>query len=138
MLLLRSICPEDLFQIGVRDDLLAAGDEIAEGLALQHAVRQEGEVGNLVKDFIAGREGFDIGPVGLADLFAGLAGGVLLRVGGVGRGLGGELASFSASIYAELSIQPVIPLARKSSPAPTKAFISPPHVTPSMPSMKNT
>ena len=81
-----------LFQVGVRDHLLAAGDEIAEGLALQHTVRQEREVGDLVQDLIPGREGFDIGPVGLADLFAGLAGGVLLRVGGVGRGLGGELA----------------------------------------------
>ena len=87
-----------LLQVGVRDDLLAAGDEIAEGLALEHAVRQQGEVGDLVQDLVPGREGLHIGPMGLADLLAGLAGGVLLRIGGIGRGLGRQLAQMHYAV----------------------------------------
>ena len=45
-----------------------------------------------MQDLVAGGKGLDIGLVGLANLFAGLAGSVLLRVGGIGRSFGGEFA----------------------------------------------
>ena len=41
-----------LFQISILDNLGAAADEVAEGLAFEHAVGKKREVGNLLEDFI--------------------------------------------------------------------------------------
>ena len=85
---------------------MAAGDEVAQGLALEHTVCEEGEVGDLVQDLVAGGKGLDIGLMGLADLFAGLAGGILFASeasDGASAGsspCGATSACFAAQIFA--------------------------------------
>lgn len=58
------------FEVCVSHDLFAAGDEVAQILAFEHAVGEKGEVGDLLEDAVGGGKGLKI-------LLVGLGGGIL-------------------------------------------------------------
>ena len=80
----------NLLQISVLDHFLASGDEIGKGFSLQHTVAKKREIHNLVKDFVAGSEGFNIGTMGFAYCFTGLAGFGLFLIRSICRGFCGQ------------------------------------------------
>ena len=71
-----------LFQIRIAYDFLAAGDEIAQSLALEKTIGKKSQVSKLLEDFILGSELLDFRLVGSMSGFLGLT---YSRLGILGR-----------------------------------------------------